>query len=171
VTSYTYQQIAAVLSFESQTGLILSCVGVVLFFLSPSRQLQDITFIYTKTTSFHILSNSLLFSPLWRCGPTLAMAFAFTRFLDHTQRRTTVGRTPLDEWSARRRDLYLATRNTHKGQTPMPKTRFEPTTSAGERPQTHALECAATGTGFITNYLFSIFLVTECLQINEYIDK
>jgi hypothetical protein len=28
-------------------------------------------------------------------------------FLDHTQRRTTVDRTPLDEWSARRRDLYL----------------------------------------------------------------
>jgi len=28
-------------------------------------------------------------------------------FLDHTQRRTTVGRTPLDEWSARRRDFYL----------------------------------------------------------------
>ena len=26
-------------------------------------------------------------------------------FLDHTQRRTTVGVTPLDEWSARRRDL------------------------------------------------------------------
>ena len=35
-------------------------------------------------------------------------------FLDHTQRRTTVGRTPLDEWSARRRDLYLTTHNTHK---------------------------------------------------------
>ena len=29
----------------------------------------------------------------------------FLMFLDHTQRRTTVGRTPLDEWSARRRDL------------------------------------------------------------------
>jgi len=27
-------------------------------------------------------------------------------FLDHTQRRSTVGRTPLDERSARRRDLY-----------------------------------------------------------------
>ena len=26
----------------------------------------------------------------------------------HTQRPTTVGRTPLDEWSARRRDLYLS---------------------------------------------------------------
>jgi hypothetical protein len=37
----------------------------------------------------------------------------FTRFPVHTQRRTTVGRSPLDEWSARRRDLYLTTHNTH----------------------------------------------------------
>jgi hypothetical protein len=29
----------------------------------------------------------------------------FTRFLDHTQRRATVGRTPLDEWLTRRGDL------------------------------------------------------------------
>jgi hypothetical protein len=34
-------------------------------------------------------------------------------FLDHTQRRTTVGRTPLGERSARRRDLYLTTHDTH----------------------------------------------------------
>jgi hypothetical protein len=27
----------------------------------------------------------------------------------HTQRRTTVGTTPLDKWLARRRDLYLTT--------------------------------------------------------------
>ena len=33
----------------------------------------------------------------------------FTRFLDHTQWRTTVGRNPLNEWSVRRRDLYLTT--------------------------------------------------------------
>jgi hypothetical protein len=31
-----------------------------------------------------------------------------------TLRHTTLGRTPLDEWWARRRDLYLTTRNTHK---------------------------------------------------------
>ena len=37
----------------------------------------------------------------------------FTRFLDHTQRRTTVGRTPLNESSVRRRDLYLITHNNH----------------------------------------------------------
>ena len=38
----------------------------------------------------------------------------------HTQRRTTVGRTPLDEWSAHRRDFYLITHNTHNRDTPMP---------------------------------------------------
>ena len=33
--------------------------------------------------------------------------------VSRSQRRTTVGRTPLDEWSARRKDLYLTTHNTH----------------------------------------------------------
>jgi len=33
-------------------------------------------------------------------------ASSFTRFLEHTQRRTTADRNPLDKWSARRRDLY-----------------------------------------------------------------
>ena len=36
------------------------------------------------------------------------------RFLYHTQRHTTVGRTPLDEWSARRRDLYLTTQQSQQ---------------------------------------------------------
>jgi hypothetical protein len=35
------------------------------------------------------------------------LASSFLRFRDHTQGHTIVGRTPLDEWSARRRDLYL----------------------------------------------------------------
>jgi hypothetical protein len=34
-----------------------------------------------------------------------ARACLFTRFLNHTQRHTTVGKTALDEWLARRRDL------------------------------------------------------------------
>jgi len=45
----------------------------------------------------------------------------FLMFLDHTQRRTTVGRTPLHEWSARRKDLYLTTHDTHNRQIPMPR--------------------------------------------------
>ena len=83
---------------------------------------------------------------LWRCDPTRVMASSFLRLLDHT-RRTTVGRTPLDEWSARRRDLYPTTHNTRNGQTSMPPVGFEPTISGGERPQTYALDRAATGTG------------------------
>ena len=76
------------------------------------------------------------------------MASSFLRFLDHTQWRTTVGRTPLDEWSARRRDLYLARHNTHNRQISMPPVGFDPTISAGERPQTYALDRAANETGF-----------------------
>ena len=68
-------------------------------------------------------------------------------FLDHIQRRTTVGRTPLDEWSARRTDFYLTKHNTHNRQTSMPPVGFEPTISTGERPQTYVLDRAATGTG------------------------
>jgi len=41
------------------------------------------------------------------------MECLFLMFLDHT-RRTPVGRTHLDEWSARRRDLYLTTRHTQQ---------------------------------------------------------
>ena len=65
--------------------------------------------------------------------PQLATASSFATFLDHTQRRTIVGRTPLDEWSARWRDLYLLTHNTHKRQTSLAPVGFGPTTSAGDR--------------------------------------
>ena len=75
------------------------------------------------------------------------MQHLFLMFLDHTKRRSTVGRTPLDELSARRRDFYMKTHNTHNRQTSMFPARFETKISAGERPQTYALDRAATGTG------------------------
>jgi hypothetical protein len=56
----------------------------------------------------------LKFFFLWLCSPARAMVSWFTKFRDHTQRRATVGRTPLDEWSARRRDLYLTTHTADK---------------------------------------------------------
>ena len=107
---------------------------------------QQRAFVVTSTRAHNVSSNGqsqkisaeltrpLFFFPLWRCGPTRAMASSFFRFLDHTQRRTTVGRTPLDGWSARRRDLYVTTHNIHNRQTSMPPVGFEPTISAGERP-------------------------------------
>ena len=78
---------------------------------------------------------------------------SFLRFLDHTQRRIKFGRIPLDEWSARRRDLYLTTHTTFTtDKHPCPPVRFEPTISAGERPQTYALDRAATGTGVLAPF-------------------
>jgi hypothetical protein len=66
-------------------------------------------------------------------------------------RHTTLGRTPLDEGPARRRDLYLTTHNTHKRQTSMSPVEFEPTILVSERPKTHALDRKATGIG--TNFI------------------
>ena len=63
------------------------------------------------------------------------MEHLFLMFLDHTRRRSTVGRSPLDKWSAHRRDLYLTTHDTLNRQISMPPVGFEPTISAGERPQ------------------------------------
>ena len=62
-----------------------------------------------------------------------------------TLRHTTLGGSPLDEWSAGIGDLYLTTHNTYKRHT-CPRARFEPTISAGERQQS-ALDRAATGIG------------------------
>ena len=55
------------------------------------------------------------------------MEHLFLMFLDHTLRRSTVGRTPLDERSARRRDLYLTTHDTHNRQISMSPVGFKPT--------------------------------------------
>jgi hypothetical protein len=59
-----------------------------------------------------------------------------------TLRHITLLMTPLDEWSARRSDLYLTTHNTHKRQTSMAPAGFKPTIPASERPQFHALDRA-----------------------------
>jgi hypothetical protein len=84
----------------------------------------------------------------WRNSPQWPSASLFTRFLDHTQRRTTVRRSPPDECLARRRDH--STRQHTKPTTPttpMPPMGFEPKLSAGERPKTYAPYLVATGTG------------------------
>jgi hypothetical protein len=64
---------------------------------------------------------------------------------NHTQTHHTFGMTPLDEWSARRRDLYLTklTRDRH----PCPRRDSNPIILASKRLQNHALDRAATGIG------------------------
>ena len=67
--------------------------------------------------------------------PQWATASSFLGFLDYTQRLTTVTRTPLEEWSARRRDLYLTTHNTHNRH-PCPRWDSNPLSqqASGRRP-------------------------------------
>jgi len=95
-------------------------------------------------------------SPQWTRAPS------FNKFLDHTQRRTTGDRTPLEEGSARRRDLYLTTLTTKS----MFPAGFEPTISAGERSQTYALDRADTGTGCdtIDDIKYLILRIHGCLN-------
>jgi hypothetical protein len=66
-----------------------------------------------------------------------------------TLRHTTLGRNPLDEWSAWRKEFYLTTHNTHKRQTSMFPAGFEPVIPAREGPQTHASDGVATGIGYV----------------------
>ena len=134
-----------------------------------------VTRVQISTRRPIILKASLFYSALlrivfyWRCDPTRTRSSSLMRLLDHTQRRTTVGRTPLDERSARRRDLYLTTHNTHNRQTSMLPMGFEPTISAGERPQTYALDRAATGTGTMklgcqNNTLEQVTITSTCFN-------
>ena len=53
-------------------------------------------------------------------------------------------RTSLDEGSGHRRDPYQTTHNVHEKEKSMPLAVFEPAITASERPQTNALDRAAT---------------------------
>jgi hypothetical protein len=79
---------------------------------------------YISNPSHLYLIISLLetlydFVCFWHDSPQWARAFSFTRFLDYTQRRTTVCRNIQGELSARHSDLYLITHNTHSWQISM----------------------------------------------------
>ena len=125
------------------------CMNVIL--LQSSHRHVSATLVAIFRVVWTRIQLQSLFVCFWRDSPPWARTSWFTSFLDQTQRRTTVGRTPLDEWSARRRDLYLTTQNSHNRQTSIPPVGFEPTISAGERPQTYALDRATSGTGY-NNY-------------------
>ena len=86
---------------------------------SSSRSAVFLKVKYRGTYGYHM--NFFAAGATAHCGFVFCspLASSLTRFLDHTQRRATVGRTPLDEWSVRRRDLYLTTHNTHNRKTSM----------------------------------------------------
>jgi hypothetical protein len=93
---------------------LVSHSGVAWFFLAPGAST-------TRATP----NRNHFFFPMAR-QPYMGLGLLVSsRLHDHTLfRHITLGRTPLDEWSARRRDLYLTTHNTHNRQTSMPPVGF-----------------------------------------------
>jgi len=71
-----------------------------------------------------------LFFIAWQLPPPHSQCARANHFVEtlvsKAVRHTTVGRTPLQVWSARRRDLYMTTENAHNRQTSIPKLRIEP---------------------------------------------
>jgi hypothetical protein len=74
-------------------------------------QIKPHPFPYLSLPIYYLLTPKLFraisYSSIRHLQPLRVWAASFWRFRDHTQGHTTVGRPPLDEWSARRRDLYL----------------------------------------------------------------
>ena len=93
------------------------------------------------------ISNSDLFLPSQcTCRGQLLHSITLKTHTYKTRARAPArSMTPLDKWSARRRELYRTTHNTHNRQTTIPPAGFEPKVPARERPQTHPLGLAATG--------------------------
>ena len=84
---------------------------------------------------------TLLFFISWHKNPQWPLHYwSFTI----TLWQTTIGRSPLENPSARWRDLYLTTHNTHHRHTSVPMAWFEPAIPGSERPQSDALVIAVT---------------------------
>ena len=92
---------------------------------------------------------------LWRCDPTRVMASSFLRFSkSHTT--THHNRKDSSEWVISSSQRPVPDSTQHLQKTSIPPVGFEPTILAGERPQTYALDRAATGTGRIQIYTHNI---------------
>jgi hypothetical protein len=63
--------------------------------MSPATAVLVCTFVFPPPPFTIVIVIWLV--GFWRDNPHCARVFSFTRFLDHTKRRATVGRMPLDE--------------------------------------------------------------------------
>ena len=103
---------------------------------------------YQDCTHFFFHCSTALVGPgLLICEASWSHSWP-TRTHTNTHTHThTLSMTPLDEWSARRRALYLTSHNTHNRETSRPLAALEPVIPASERSHTYALYRAATGLG------------------------
>ena len=105
---------------------------------------------WSFTSTLHISHTVLTSSPCPIMNLCFRMArqrlvrqgLPISRLHDHTK---THHRTPLNEWSARRRGLYLTAHTALTRDRHPPPTGFEPAIPESGRPYTHALDSAANG--------------------------
>jgi hypothetical protein len=88
----------AAYSPSSTAQLLIIIIIIIILFLSSAHYSSLVS--YRSPSLFCLLVHS-------RCRGCLFSLY-------HTQTHTTVGRTPLDEGSARRRDLYLTTEHSQQ---------------------------------------------------------
>ena len=138
---------------ESHRQFMIKLHRFLFFFMQQYGNKSTSTYgrqqVYIHRCSLSELCYIITIFFLWRCDPTRVMASSFLRFSrSHTttyhSRQDSSGRVI----SSSQRPLPDST-NTHNRRTSMPRVGFEPTISAGERLQTYALDCMATGTGHI----------------------
>jgi hypothetical protein len=118
-------------------------------------------YILNPVSGVVVFYVGILFS--WLTGSRPPHVWGF----EITLRHTTLDRTPLDEWPARRRDLYLTTHSTHKRQTSTPPAGFKSAIPASEWPQTHGLDRSATGIASMQEILSRYWSITVWFPWSE----
>jgi len=107
--------------------------------MSVSWALKKNSFFFSLVSFFLILTS---------CCMLVVGTKGYPCTWSHSRTHTyTLGRTSLDEWSARRRDLCLTTHNTHNRQTSIPLVGLKLKIPANERVQRDALDRATTDIG------------------------
>jgi hypothetical protein len=109
---------------------ILSLKCIFLYIIQAKVQWQ-LFFTWKFSTRLRVMAFPLLWASRW-----------------HSDTPHSLGTTDLDEWSARRKNLYLTIRNISKQQISMPPAEFEPAIQESERPKPHSFDRTATGIGF-----------------------
>ena len=103
VSNFQYQRISGKLIYSRLQVLTKVKLQVISGLLTQSSLVGNISYFSVQLIYIYHGASAPK-------GPRPPHCRGFTITLRHTIR----GRTPLDEWSARRRDLYLKTHNTHK---------------------------------------------------------
>jgi hypothetical protein len=105
---------------EYKSVLLCNQLFITLQLVQNEIIITSINFSWHYSDKILVAIKTFLLLLVWHNCPTRARAASLLRFVCHTQWHNTIGRTPTDGWSARRRNLYLTTHTlTHERQISM----------------------------------------------------